>query len=215
MLLLGVILNVLRPIYLDALPSTVHSHAAAGVVYDTLVSFIRLNLRAVMVVALAVAAGAWIAAPTGTPVALRRGLPVAQLGHASPPDAAAGRPVRSARSSTPTGRRSAPDDRRRRAGLPLAAHPTGLSASRCWPWSSSCFSYTNCWPGRRKLHQERRGRPTSGGRMTDSAVKRLSVTRKTTSQMTIRLEIFTRHMKVRRADCKVRAPPAALDQRGA
>jgi len=74
MLLLGVLLNVLRPIYLDSLPSTVHSHAAAGVVYDALVSFIRLNLRAVLVVALAVAAGAWIAAPTGTPVALRRGL---------------------------------------------------------------------------------------------------------------------------------------------
>ena len=34
----------------------------------------RLNLRAVLVVALAVAAGAWIAAPTGAPVALRRGL---------------------------------------------------------------------------------------------------------------------------------------------
>ena len=74
MLLLGLILNVLRPLYLDALPSTVHSHAAAGVVYDTLVNFIRLNLRAVLVVALAVTAGAWIAAPTGAPVALRRGL---------------------------------------------------------------------------------------------------------------------------------------------
>jgi hypothetical protein len=74
MLLLGVLLNVLRPIYLDALPSTVHSHAAAGVVYDSLVNFIRLNLRAVLVVALAVAAGAWITAPTGAPVAFRRGL---------------------------------------------------------------------------------------------------------------------------------------------
>ena len=74
MLLLGLILNVLRPLYLDALPSTVHSHAAAGVVYDTLVNFIRLNLRAILVVALAVTAGAWIAAPTGAPVALRRGL---------------------------------------------------------------------------------------------------------------------------------------------
>jgi hypothetical protein len=74
MLLLGVLLNVVRPLYLDALPSTVHSHAAAGVVYDALVAFIRLNLRAVLVVALAVAAGAWIAAPTGAPVAFRRGL---------------------------------------------------------------------------------------------------------------------------------------------
>jgi hypothetical protein len=74
MLLLGLLLNLLRPIYLDALPPTVHSHAAAGVVYDTLVNFIRLNLRAVLVVALAVVAGAWIAAPAGAPVAFRRGL---------------------------------------------------------------------------------------------------------------------------------------------
>jgi hypothetical protein len=74
MLLLGVLLNLLRPVYLDALPSTVQSHTAAGAVYDTLVNFIRLNVRAVLVVALGVAAGAWLTAPTGAPVALRRAL---------------------------------------------------------------------------------------------------------------------------------------------
>jgi hypothetical protein len=74
MLLLGLLLNVLRPIYLDSLPSTVRSHEAAGVVYDTLVEFIRLNLRAVLVVALAVTAGAWIAGPSGAPLSVRRGM---------------------------------------------------------------------------------------------------------------------------------------------
>ena len=74
MLLLGLLLNVARPLYLDALPSTVQSHAAAGAVYDALVNFIRLNLRAILVVALAVATGAWLAGPTGAPATVRRGL---------------------------------------------------------------------------------------------------------------------------------------------
>jgi hypothetical protein len=74
MLLLGATLNVFRPIYLDAIPADKLPHDAAGSIYDTLVYFIRLNLRAVLVVFLAVAAGAWVSGPGAAAVAVRRGL---------------------------------------------------------------------------------------------------------------------------------------------
>jgi hypothetical protein len=73
MLLLGATLNVLRPIYLDALPDS-SSAAAAGAIYDQLVSFIRLALRGLLVVALTVAIVAWMSAPRGSGAAARRGL---------------------------------------------------------------------------------------------------------------------------------------------
>jgi hypothetical protein len=74
MLLLGATLNVLRPVYLDAVPSDQIPQDAAAVIYDQVVSFIRLSLRAVLVVALAVAIGAWLAAPSGTGLATRRAI---------------------------------------------------------------------------------------------------------------------------------------------
>ena len=74
MLLLGSILNIFRPIYLDAISEQGLNPEAAASVYDQLVSFIRLNLRAVLVVALAVAAGAWLSAPTGSAVTVRGGI---------------------------------------------------------------------------------------------------------------------------------------------
>ena len=73
MLLLGAALNVIRPIYLDALPAS-SSQAAAGVVYDQLVSFIRLALRGLGIVALAVAIGAWLSSRSGPGAATRRGI---------------------------------------------------------------------------------------------------------------------------------------------
>jgi len=73
MLLLGATLNVLRPIYLDALPAS-SSAAAAGAVYDQLVSFIRLALRGVLVVALTVAVVAWFSARSGPGASARAGL---------------------------------------------------------------------------------------------------------------------------------------------
>ncbi|KQW47557.1 hypothetical protein ASC77_14000 [Nocardioides sp. Root1257] len=73
MLLLGAGLNASREIYLNAVPTDQLPTDAAGAIYDQLVSFIRLNLRAVMVVALAVAFVAWVTGPVGAPVALRRG----------------------------------------------------------------------------------------------------------------------------------------------
>jgi hypothetical protein len=73
MLVLGAILNLSREVYLNAVPSDQLPSDAAAAIYDTLVYFIRLNLRAVLVVALAVAFIAWVSGPSGAPAALRRG----------------------------------------------------------------------------------------------------------------------------------------------
>ncbi len=73
MLLLGATLNVLRPIYLDALPAST-STAAAGAVYDQVVSFIRFALRALLIMALALAIGAWLSSRTGPGAATRKGI---------------------------------------------------------------------------------------------------------------------------------------------
>jgi hypothetical protein len=73
MLLLGAALNVVRPFYLEALPAS-SSAAAAGAVYDQLVSFIRLALRGVLVVALTVALVAWTSSSGGSGAAARRAL---------------------------------------------------------------------------------------------------------------------------------------------
>jgi hypothetical protein len=73
MLLLGAALNIIRPFYLDALPAS-SSAAAAGAVYDQLVSFIRFALRGVLVVGLTVAVGTWLSSPTGSGAAARSGL---------------------------------------------------------------------------------------------------------------------------------------------
>jgi hypothetical protein len=73
MLLLGVALNAFRAVYLDAIPTDQLPIEAAGAIYDTLAEFIRLNIRAVAVLFLAIAFIAWITGPVGAPVALRRG----------------------------------------------------------------------------------------------------------------------------------------------
>jgi hypothetical protein len=74
MLLLGIALNVFRPVYLNAIDPSVLPSDAAGSIYDTLVGFIRLNLRAVLVVSLAVAIGTWLSGPGSSAVTTRRGL---------------------------------------------------------------------------------------------------------------------------------------------
>jgi hypothetical protein len=73
MLLLGLTLNVFRGIYLNGVPPDVLPTNAAAAIYDQLASFIRLNLRAVLVLFLAIAAIAWVTGPESGPVALRRG----------------------------------------------------------------------------------------------------------------------------------------------
>ena len=55
MVLLGAALNLFRITYLDAIPSDRLPADAAAVIFDQLVEFIRLNLRALLVISLAVA----------------------------------------------------------------------------------------------------------------------------------------------------------------
>ncbi|MFD1826243.1 hypothetical protein [Mumia zhuanghuii] len=74
MVLLGLVLNLIRPLYLDAVPSDVLPADAAAVVYDQLVLFIRTALRAVLVIALALAVTAFLLAPTGAGAAIRTGI---------------------------------------------------------------------------------------------------------------------------------------------
>ena len=71
MVLLGLLLNIVRPIYLDAIPPDVIASDAAATIYDQLVQFIRTALRAVGIVFLAVALAAFWFAPSGAGAAVR------------------------------------------------------------------------------------------------------------------------------------------------
>jgi len=73
MLLLGLLLNAFRSVYLDALPAQVEHPDAAAAIYDQLAGFIRLNLRAVLVLFLAIAAVAWVTGPEPAPSRVRAG----------------------------------------------------------------------------------------------------------------------------------------------
>jgi hypothetical protein len=64
MVVLGVALAVARPVYLGALPGEVLSRPAAGSVFDTTIRFLRTGLRAVAVLGLVVALGAFLAGPS-------------------------------------------------------------------------------------------------------------------------------------------------------
>lgn len=73
MLVLGLALNVFRAVYLDAVPTDQLPAPAAAAIFDQIVGFIRLNLRAVLVLFLAVAFVAWVSGPEPAPAAVRRG----------------------------------------------------------------------------------------------------------------------------------------------
>jgi hypothetical protein len=73
MVALGAALNFFRIVYLDAVPSDRLPADAAAVIFDQLVEFIRLNLRALLVVSLAVAFVAWVSGPERAPVRVRQG----------------------------------------------------------------------------------------------------------------------------------------------
>jgi hypothetical protein len=73
MIVLALGLAIFRSAYLNALPASV-SHDAAAVLYDTLVRFLRLGLRAVLVLALVIALGAFLTGPSVTAVRTRDGL---------------------------------------------------------------------------------------------------------------------------------------------
>lgn len=72
MLLLGIALTVFRDVYLDHLPPEV-SQAAAGTVYDALITFLRAGVRALGAVALITAAGAFLCGPSRIAVYIRAG----------------------------------------------------------------------------------------------------------------------------------------------
>jgi hypothetical protein len=72
MIVLALGLAIFRSMYLNALPPSV-SHDAAAVTYDTLVRFLRLGLRSVLVLALVIAVGAFFTGPSITAVRTRQG----------------------------------------------------------------------------------------------------------------------------------------------
>jgi len=71
---LGLSLAVFRTIYLDAVPAAVLPHDAAAVLYDTIVAYLRLGLRSVLVLALVVAGGAFLAGQSATALGTRQRL---------------------------------------------------------------------------------------------------------------------------------------------
>jgi hypothetical protein len=74
---LGLSLAVFRTIYLDAVPAQVLPHDAAAVLYDTIVAYLRLGLRTVLVLALVVAGGAFLTGQSTTAVRTRQRLTAA------------------------------------------------------------------------------------------------------------------------------------------
>jgi hypothetical protein len=67
-------LAVFRTIYLDAVPAALLPHDAAAVLYDTIVAYLRLGLRTILVLALIIAAGAFLTGQSTTAVRTRQGL---------------------------------------------------------------------------------------------------------------------------------------------
>jgi hypothetical protein len=74
MLALALALAVFRTIYLDAVPAAVLPHDAAAVLYDTIVAYLRLGLRTILVLALVVAGGALVTGQSTTAVRTRQRL---------------------------------------------------------------------------------------------------------------------------------------------
>jgi hypothetical protein len=69
---LGLSLAVFRTIYLDAVPAAVLPHDAAAVLYDTIVAYLRLGLRTILVLALVVAGGAFLTGQSTTALRTRQ-----------------------------------------------------------------------------------------------------------------------------------------------
>jgi hypothetical protein len=74
MLALALGLAVFRSIYLGGVPADVLPHDAAAVLYDTIVRFLRLGIRTVFVLALVVAAGAFLTGQSVTATRTRQSL---------------------------------------------------------------------------------------------------------------------------------------------
>jgi hypothetical protein len=74
MLILGITLLIVRGQYLNAIPPATLPTDAAAAAFDILVRFIREALRALLIVGLVVALGAFITGPSVTAVRIRRSL---------------------------------------------------------------------------------------------------------------------------------------------
>ncbi len=73
MLVLGIALTIARSVYLNSVPSTMNQDAA-GVLYDTLIRFVRQALRVLLLVGVIVAIGAFLTGPSTAAVATRRAM---------------------------------------------------------------------------------------------------------------------------------------------
>jgi hypothetical protein len=71
MLVLGIGLTIGRSIYLNSIPSTMNADAA-GVLYDTLIRFVRQSLRVLLLVGVIVAIAAFLTGPATAAVGTRR-----------------------------------------------------------------------------------------------------------------------------------------------
>src|SRR5512133_2624783 len=74
MVALALSLAVFRTIYLDAIPAQVLPHDAAAAASDTIVPYLRLGLRTILVLALVIAAGAFLTGPSTTAMRTRHSL---------------------------------------------------------------------------------------------------------------------------------------------
>ncbi|MFF1904807.1 hypothetical protein [Kitasatospora sp. NPDC058218] len=70
-LVLAIGLVLIRRYYLDHLPAQVQSPAAAAAVFDTLLRFLRVSIRTVLVLGVVVAIGAYLSGPGRLPRAVR------------------------------------------------------------------------------------------------------------------------------------------------
>jgi hypothetical protein len=73
MLVLGALLLIFRGVYLNSVPNSVFPSDAAAAAFDTLVRFIKIALRALLVLGLVVAIGAFFSGPSVTAVRTRAG----------------------------------------------------------------------------------------------------------------------------------------------
>jgi hypothetical protein len=71
MLVLGAGLLIFRGVYLNSVPGSVLPADAAAALFDTLVRFIKVGLRTILVVGLIIAAGAFLTGPSATAVSIR------------------------------------------------------------------------------------------------------------------------------------------------
>jgi hypothetical protein len=102
MLALGLGIALFRSIYLNAIPAEVLPHDAAAAFYDTLVRFLRLGLRTVLVLGLIVALAGFLTGRSITAVRLRAGCARVSAGYEGVPRRLASAPVPLGPGSTPT-----------------------------------------------------------------------------------------------------------------